>query len=407
MASRKWNATSYPGVRYREHPKRKHGVGPDKYFSIYYRLEGKRKEQGCGWASQGMTAKKAAAILAEIEENIRLGQGHHSLEEKREQERKRRDEERKAQEQEERDNLPFGDFFMQSYLPQAQADKSPNSARTEEQMFRTWIAPAIGNRPLKGISPIHLEKIKKSMADAGRAPRTIQYALAVVRQSFNHAKRIGLFDGDNPTSKVKKPSVDNRRLRFLTHEEAGRLLGALREKSESEFDASLLSLHCGLRAGEIFSLTWGDVDLERGRLTLRDTKSGKSRVAIMTGDVKSMLEQKERGGHNELVFPGVGGKKRAEIGHSFDRAVKELGLNNGVTDRRQKVVFHSLRHTYASWLVEQGVDLYTVKELMGHSTLSMTERYAHLAPDTLQRAVRQLENGMEKAKHRAVLSLEK
>jgi len=173
-----------------------------------------------------------------------------------------------------------------------------------------------------------------------------------------------------------------------------------------EYEASLLSLHCGLRAGEIFSLSWGDVDMQRGRLTLRDTKSGKSRVAIMTEDVKDMLQSKQRGDHDELLYPGRDSKKRVEIGHSFDRVVTELGLNNGVTDRRQKVVFHSLRHTYASWLVEQGVDLYTVKELMGHSTLAMTERYAHLAPDTLQRAVRQLESGLKESKKAKVHSIQ-
>ncbi len=79
-----------------------------------------------------------------------------------------------------------------------------------------------------------------------------------------------------------------------------------------------------------------------------------------------------------------------------------IGMNNGVTDRRQKVVFHTLRHTYASWLVEQGVDLYTVKELTGHGTLAMTERYSHLALDTLRRAVRTLEAGLKKGAAKVV-----
>ena len=80
------------------------------------------------------------------------------------------------------------------------------------------------------------------------------------------------------------------------------------------------------------------------------------------------------------------------ISNSFARVVDEMGLNKGVKDVRQKVCFHSLRHSYASWLVEQGVDLYVVKELLGHSTLALTERYSHLANDTLQNAVKLLEN---------------
>jgi integrase len=80
--------------------------------------------------------------------------------------------------------------------------------------------------------------------------------------------------------------------------------------------------------------------------------------------------------------------------------VAALGFNNGVTDPRQKVVFHTLRHTFASWLAEQSVDLYSVKELMGHGTLAMTERYSHHSPDKLRRAVKTFEAGMDAAKAR-------
>ena len=70
-------------------------------------------------------------------------------------------------------------------------------------------------------------------------------------------------------------------------------------------------------------------------------------------------------------------------------------LSKGIEDKRQKVVFHTLRHTYASWLVERGADLYTVKELMGHKTLAMTERYSHLGENTLKQAVSRLDESLE------------
>jgi site-specific recombinase XerD len=72
---------------------------------------------------------------------------------------------------------------------------------------------------------------------------------------------------------------------------------------------------------------------------------------------------------------------------SYERAVERLGFNVNITDRRQRVVFHTLRHTYASWLVMAGVDLYTVQRLMGHKDITMTQRYAHLAPEHLDKAV--------------------
>ena len=77
--------------------------------------------------------------------------------------------------------------------------------------------------------------------------------------------------------------------------------------------------------------------------------------------------------------------------------MEDLGLNKGITDRRQRVYFHTCRHTFASWHVTAGTDLYTVKELLGHSVIAMTERYSHLAPGTLQNATRTLERAIESA----------
>jgi len=80
----------------------------------------------------------------------------------------------------------------------------------------------------------------------------------------------------------------------------------------------------------------------------------------------------------------------------FFKVVDELGLNDDVSDSRRKVVFHSLRHTFASWHVMAGTDIYTVKKLMGHSNIAMTERYSHLAPEALQNATRALEKAINK-----------
>lgn len=143
----------------------------------------------------------------------------------------------------------------------------------------------------------------------------------------------------------------------------------------------LVSLHCGLRAGELFSLTWQYVDMENRTLTLVDTKGGSDRTVRMTGEVFEMFSSLPKTERDELVFPTHTGKQRKWMSKSFDRAINELGYNAGITDRRKKLVFHSCRHTCASWLVQAGIPLYTVKDIMGHSSISLTERYAHLAPD--------------------------
>lgn len=392
-----WKQTKHEGVRYREHPSRKHGVKPDQYFAIRYRVNGQRKEEALGWASQGWTAAKAAQTLAKLQEAARTGEGATSLAEKRKQAEAKRQAEAEARAIEERENITLAQVW-EKYLPVAQANKAAHTAYAEEAAYRLWLSPTLAGKPLRDIKPIHLERIKKTMAEAGRSAQTVRHVLAALRQVYNFAKRNSLYAGDNPVSMVKKPSADARRLRFLTHDEADRLLAALAERESNVHDMALLALHCGLRAGEIFSLTWGDVDMERGVLILRDTKSGKTRAAYMTEAVAAMLADMDRRGPNDLVFPSANGGRIVQISETFNRVVTALGLNNGVTDPRQKVVFHTLRHTFASWLVEQGVDLYSVKELMGHGTLAMTERYSHLSPDKLRRAVKTLEAGMDKAR---------
>ena len=97
-----------------------------------------------------------------------------------------------------------------------------------------------------------------------------------------------------------------------------------------------------------------------------------------------------------FVFPPTKGQQRAQVSSTFERVVKELGFNEGIEDARDKVVFHSLRHTFASWLVQRGVPLYTVAELMGHTTLEMTKRYSHLAPDTMRAAAMGLSGILDK-----------
>jgi site-specific recombinase XerD len=116
----------------------------------------------------------------------------------------------------------------------------------------------------------------------------------------------------------------------------------------------------------------------------------------MTQAVKDMLTdiKPDHAGRDDLVFPGMGGVKIVQISKTFKRTVDEL-FNKGVDDPRERVFFHSLRHTYASWLVMEGVDLYRVKELLGHKDLTMTQRYSHLAPDSLRGAVNILEAALK------------
>lgn len=165
-------------------------------------------------------------------------------------------------------------------------------------------------------------------------------------------------------------------------------MSQLAKRSTDIHDMALFSLHTGARAGEVFSLTWGDVDLFTGTALLRDTKSNKNRPLYLSEDVKKILAMRRStdSKNTDLVFPDKEGNKIVQISKTFYRVVEELQLNKDVVDRRDKVTFHTLRHTYASMLVRAGVDIYHVKELLGHSSIALTERYSHLSESNLRKA---------------------
>jgi integrase len=207
----------------------------------------------------------------------------------------------------------------------------------------------------------------------------------------NKAKAWGLYDGENPIKGVKLPRYQNQRLRFLSYEEAKELLNELKKISPQVHDVALISLHTGMRAGEIFNMGNHDADFINRLIIIPDSKNGQGRKAFMTNAIKEILAKRINGQPREYVFKTEKGSKLNEVSDTFCRTVERLGFNEGIKDRRYKVCFHTLRHTFASWLASQGESLMTIKELMGHKTLEMTLRYAHLMPDQKRQAAMRLE----------------
>ncbi len=405
MASVK-HKTNFLGIRYREHPSRKHGVKFDRCFFVRYKLNGKDKEEMAGWSSEGMSAEKAFNLLSTVRENIRTGEGAQSLAAMREDNEAKAAEVQRKTAATQRAATTFTEFWESEYLPLATATKKERSMNTERFLYNKWIKPTLGKVALQRITSPMCEKIALSMQKQGKSAASIRYMLAVISQVWNLAASRDLVQGDSPTKKIKKPSADNRRMRFLNHTEAIALLDALRLRSIDVHDAALLSLFAGLRAGEIWALTWADVDFVNGSLYIRDPKNKNSRHAYMTEEVKDMLQSRHQGQHKTVfVFPARGGGIRKDVPDTFERTVRDLGLNGTgeqdaegnaleIKDARQRVVFHTLRHTFASWLAQAGTPLYTLAQLMGHSDIKMTQRYSHLAPDNMQAATLQLQGAL-------------
>ena len=411
--SRRWIKTNHLGLRYFEHDTRKHGKKKDRYYAIRFRLDGKLKEYGIGWLSDGIPdaiRKEDPNLgfedyclkrLREFKNNIKIGEGPQSPKEKRalaDQERKRTEQERK---QAERGNVTVHDYFKNIYYPDAKINKKEASYAHEETHFRLWIDPIVGKKPLKELTEFDARRIVKKLFDEKKTPRTAQYVMATLRQIWNKARREKIVSGDSPTINVKIPKFDNRRQRFLSHKEADLLLATLRAKDETIYQMSLLSLHTGMRASEIFKLTWGCIDTGRGIITILDAKSGHGRAAFMTEQIKTMFARMKHGKNDDFVFLRKDKKPFTEMPTLFRDIITDLKFNENVSDTRQRVCFHTLRHTMASWHAEGGTDLYVLKELLGHGSITLTERYSHLSNGALQAATRGFEKKVKTAAKKA------
>lgn len=380
--------SKYTGIYFREHPNRKNGsIRKDRYYYLRYTLNGKQREEGFGWESEGFTEQKAVAALNEIKENIKKGTGFFSLNEKAAQAAAEKEREKAAASALAAKNITLTELWDNIYKPSYLDNKIPKTQKNETSDFTKYIKPTLGDMRLLDITPTAIERIKSVMHK--RAPATINHTLDIIRQMFNAAKKAGIYTGDNPSSQVKRLKKDNRRLRFLSREEAALLFQRLSEcKTQNLYDMSLLALNCGLRAGEIFSLQRIDLDFHNKKIAVRDPKGIFNRFANMTAAVYEMLYHRAATlAPQDYIFLSEKGEKIKEVSNQFQHIVDALGLNNGVSDRRNKVVFHTLRHTFASWLAMAGVDIYTIKELMGHSDIRMTQRYMHLAPNKFTSAI--------------------
>ncbi len=390
--NKKWiTSKKYTGVRFYYHERRKHGVKFDKMYGLRYQLDGKTYRNILGWASEGWTEEKASAEMSKFKENYRLALGVVSLTEKRQVAK----EEKKAKEllqlEEERKLISVSKFWDEKYWP-AQQHKAKGTLRSEKALFKYWLSPIIGKKSLISVTQEDFEKIKLDLLSNNKAYKTIHHAYTLFSQIWNLAKSYRIVEGDCPIKKKGIPKIDNRRDRYLTKAEAELLLSNLKLISTQLYNISLLSIYTGMRFGEIASLTWHDINFESETISILDPKSRKNRKAFFTSHVRTMLEERKeliiKSGNtpNGLVFPSRTGAVMSSVSHAYCRLVTKL-FNQGISDSRQKVCFHTLRHTFASWHMQSGTDLLVLKELMGHEDIAMTLRYSHLAPDGLRKAV--------------------
>jgi len=276
----------------------------------------------------------------------------------------------------------FGDM-MDRYLKKRAVLKAPKSHLRDQQALN-HLLPVFGEMVLAEITPKSLAAYKAQRRMEQAAPATINKELQLVRHAFNIAMREWEWCRENPMHRVSMEPVQNEVDRWLTPKEEEDLMAAA---SPWLREIITFALNTGMRQGEILNLQWQDVDFTRGTLMVMKSKNGTRRTIPLNSTVYELLAAKQAttGTSCGLVFT-------TPLGNTLQvrflvREFCEARDRAGIPDFR----FHDMRHTFATRLVQRGIDLYKVQRLLGHKTGTMTQRYAHHSPESLRDGVNVLD----------------
>jgi len=238
-----------------------------------------------------------------------------------------------------------------------------------------------GPTKLRDITPLRVEEYQRERIKAV-CPATSNREMALLKHMFNMAERWGQHQGTNPVRLVRFLPEDNLRVETLSDEQEQRLLVASPPYLR---DMILFAINTGLRTSDIFNLRWTEVDIEQRRLK-KIVKKNARPLSLPLNDAAFGIVEGRRGiQHGPYVFYNpMTGDKFKDVKGALAAAVKRAGLG--------KVTWHMFRHTFASRLTREGVDIVTVKELLGHSNISTTMRYAHSNDEAKRRAVQRLKS---------------
>lgn len=272
----------------------------------------------------------------------------------------------------------FSDFFRQQYGPHAQAHLKESTWRNRRYQLATLDA-AIGDLQLTRLTAAEVETYKHARLRAGIAHGTINDELKVLRAALNFAKRIGI-----PTALPRWDRLPQRRRRKVmawTAVEVDRLYRAVQAESPAILPLVVCLVNTGMRRGEAIALRWESVDLERDLLRVWpndewEPKDGEAREVPIGAALRPFLDL--AGPAEAPVFPTRAGAAYAFWPQrQFDRARVAAGLTGGP---------HTTRHTYATHFLARRPDLHLLAQVLGHSHTRVTQLYAHLLPDHLERA---------------------
>lgn len=290
----------------------------------------------------------------------------------------------------------FADFVEKSYKPYSKEHKRSYNV---ELSILNFLIEKFGEYKLFEITPETVEQFKrdraaqKTSSGKTRAKSSVNRDLAVLSAVFSLAKNFGEVK-ENPVSRIKSYTNLNSRERVLSDDEEIILFEKIRDDVKFSRQIEIL-LYTGMRRGELFKLEWRDIDLTDGFINIRKetTKTGKARTIPMLSNVQIVIEalRGEAGdvAEQDKIFLGVSSRAN-QLTTRFREVCDQLGFND--------LTVHSLRHTFSTRADANNVGAFAQKALLGHSKLSMTDRYTHLSKETLKANLAGMEQHISRIK---------
>ncbi|MCB2215128.1 MAG: site-specific integrase [Desulfobulbaceae bacterium] len=263
------------------------------------------------------------------------------------------------------------------------------SWKNTEYIYHKHIEIRFANKRLNEIEPLHIESFKinleKSVSKRGKpySAASIKHIIFLISRMYSLANDLSLYQGPNPAKvTLKKINLDNEVDSSLSQNQVFSLLTTL-DKWPNRESANFIKflIYTGMRRSELFRLIWSDIDFEKRTVLIRAPKGNKTMKIPLSDNAIDVLKEIDRKEGVESVFPGRDGTERKDFKGPWNRIKVIAGIPNSFR-------LHDIRHHFATTLINEGVDLYTVGQLLTHKSTSTTKRYAHLRDGTMREAIR-------------------
>jgi site-specific recombinase XerD len=339
---------------------------PDKVYYIRYRENGKLREVKVGKYSEGIRENYCNQKLLETVNAIRLGEQPPIINATHK-----------------RKIVTFDEIVTKYFKTKELHNKTNDQTKSR---YESQLQLYIGSKDIYSITKNNILAIQTEMAKT-RAPKTVNQYIQFIKAVYNYALAEDLFSGVNPVKGIKEQKIDNKRERFLAIDEIKALIEEVKENEDLHL-FTLLSLSTGGRLGTIMAIAKKDLDFNNNMITLNDIKNEDTYGGFFDNTLKEILTKRIANlkPNDKLIA-----MNERTLRRQLSKVLTKL-FNVGIDadDRKNRVVIHTLRHTFASQLAIKGTPIFTIQKLLNHKDIKQTLRYAKLAPDSGKEMVHEL-----------------